>query len=247
MSSSKGTPAPQPLPTPLNTNLSAYSLAAAAAGVGLLAMAQPAAAEIVYTPTNTDLGPGVILTLDLNHDGVNDIEFIHYAGAYRGWTQSLRVFPYNSGAVGAVPTGFAAALAKGARIGPAQAFGGPGIAMLETGGYCCAAPGYARHAIGPWVNKENEYLAVRFNFGGGVHYGWIKMSVTLGDEEFGATINGYAYETVIGKPIAAGELSEKSEVMPESAPFAQPSLGMLAVGAPAMNLWRRENDALAKQ
>jgi hypothetical protein len=239
MSSSKGTPASQPLPTSFATNLSAYSLAAAAAGVGLLALAQPAAAEIVYTPTNIDLGPGVILDIDLNHDGVNDFEFIHYAGAYRMWTQSLRVFPYNSGAVGAVPTGFAAALAKGARIGPAQAFGQPGIAMIETHGFASGRI-YSRRVIGPWVNKENAYLAVSFIFGGGVHYGWIRMSVTIGDEEFGATITGYAYETVVGKPIAAGELSEKAGIMPESAPLAEPSLGMLALGAPAMNLWRRD-------
>jgi hypothetical protein len=246
MSSSQGTPASQPLPTPFATNLTNYALAAAAAGVGVLAMAQPAAAEVVYTPANIDLGPLVILSIDLNHDGVNDFEFIHYAGAYRGWTQSLRVFPYNSGAVGEVPTGFAAALVKGARIGPAQAFGQP-IALLETGGYCCAAPGYARHAIGPWVNKQNGYLAVSFIFGGGIHYGWIRLSVTLGDEDFAATITGYAYETVVGKPIAAGEVSEKADAMLERAPLAQPSLGMLAVGAPAMNLWRREDAALSAQ
>ena len=242
MSSSKGIPTSQPLPTPFATHLNAYSLAAAAAGVGLLAMAQPAAAEVVYTPANIDLGPLVILSIDLNHDGVNDFEFIHYAGAYRGWTQSLRVFPYNSGAVGVVPNDFAAALAKGAHIGPAQAFGQP-IALLETGGYAGGRI-YARHAIGPWVNKENSYLAVSFNFGGGVHYGWIRLSVTLEDESFGATITGYAYETVAGKPIAAGETFDKADVTSKSAPLAQPSLGMLALGAPAMNLWRREDAAL---
>jgi hypothetical protein len=52
--------------------LNMYALAAGAAGVGVLAMAQPVAAKIVYTPANINLGFEQETPLDLNHDGVTD-------------------------------------------------------------------------------------------------------------------------------------------------------------------------------
>jgi hypothetical protein len=56
----------------VESRLNAYALAAAAAGAGLLAMAHPAAAEIVYTPADTIL-TNRILRIDLNHDGIDDV------------------------------------------------------------------------------------------------------------------------------------------------------------------------------
>jgi len=57
----------------LRLRLNAYALAASAAGVGILALAQPAEAKIVYTPTNvTIVGPNGSYNLDLNNDGQID-------------------------------------------------------------------------------------------------------------------------------------------------------------------------------
>src|SRR5271170_8244443 len=59
----------------IHQQLSMYALAASAAGVGMLAVAQPAAAKIVYTPANVTLTDGA-LPLDLDHNGIVDFYLI---------------------------------------------------------------------------------------------------------------------------------------------------------------------------
>jgi hypothetical protein len=61
-----------PLNERLNKKLLSYAVAAGAAGVGILAAAQPADAEVVYTPTNTPIQIGVPVPIDLNNDGITD-------------------------------------------------------------------------------------------------------------------------------------------------------------------------------
>jgi hypothetical protein len=65
---------PATLSTKLNTRLVSYVAAAGAAGVGLLAGAQPADAEVVYTPANTPILINTPVALDLNNDGIVDFE-----------------------------------------------------------------------------------------------------------------------------------------------------------------------------
>ena len=57
-----------------------------------------------------------------------------------------------------------------------------------------------------------------------------------------ATITGYAYETVPNKAILAGMAKSTAEVQvpQDSRNQAGPSLGMLALGADGVPLWRRE-------
>jgi hypothetical protein len=51
----------------LHRRLDMYALAASAAGVGLVALAQPAEAKIVYTPSNIPINVnGGVVDLDLN-------------------------------------------------------------------------------------------------------------------------------------------------------------------------------------
>ena len=85
---------------------------------------------------------------------------------------------------------------------------------------------------------------------GETHYGWVRLSVKVSREPFKATatLTGYAYETIPNKPIIAGktERQEESSVdEPNPATLngdtAQPaSLGLLAMGSPALSIWRRE-------
>jgi len=56
-----------------------------------------------------------------------------------------------------------------------------------------------------------------------------------------ARIAGYAYETVPGKPIIAGDEGNASEAFVEP-----PTLGALALGSPALNLWRKTATSSAK-
>lgn len=54
--------------------LAVYAAAAGAAGVGLLATAQPASADIVYTPANIGFGGDYFsVFIDINHNGHNDL------------------------------------------------------------------------------------------------------------------------------------------------------------------------------
>jgi len=65
-----------------------------------------------------------------------------------------------------------------------------------------------------------------------------------------AKITGYAYETVPNKPILAGTAATAiAEVQaPENVNRkAGPSLGVLAVGADGLHLWRREEASAPQQ
>jgi len=59
-----------------------------------------------------------------------------------------------------------------------------------------------------------------------------------------ASIRGYAYETTPDQPILTGATSDptnSSLTTPSLPPAPQPAtLGLLAQGAPALSLWRRE-------
>ena len=85
---------------------------------------------------------------------------------------------------------------------------------------------------------------------GQTHYGWARLTST----SLPVMLTGYAYETTPGKAIHAGQTSEDDGVAPYAGsdhsgnsasavptaarPFA--TLGMLAMGADAMPLWRRK-------
>jgi hypothetical protein len=112
--------------------------------------------------------------------------------------------------------------------------------------------------IGKWGgNLRDRYLGVRFLIDGKTHYGWIRLTVTApsaAGQFMSAMITGYAYETVPNKPISAGTAGTASAtaVKVVSKPTAQasvpkrvqnqggPALGMLALGAEALPIWRLE-------
>jgi hypothetical protein len=101
---------------------------------------------------------------------------------------------------------------------------------------------------------------MKFSDGKGrIHYGWARLSVST-SFHFTATLTGYAYETIPGKPIKAGQTKGQIndvETISDSAGSDDPgagaslttpipnipqpaSLGMLALGAPTVPLWRRK-------
>jgi hypothetical protein len=99
--------------------------------------------------------------------------------------------------------------------------------------------------LGPWAgNHKTGYLGVRFVMNGERHYGWVRLTVTMAiGHRPSATITAYAYETEPDKLILAGETAgPTAEVqIPENIQNqAGPSLGMLALGADGLPLWRRE-------
>ena len=52
-----------------------YAITAAAASVGMLAMAKTADAEVIIKNTHIPIAPRSLVTLDLNNDGIADVDF----------------------------------------------------------------------------------------------------------------------------------------------------------------------------
>jgi hypothetical protein len=235
-----------------------YSAAAVASGVSMLALAQPAQGEVVITrktipiPVSSFfLPPPTPVLIDINHDGVNDFSFSLYSFAYHSFDISLTVRPLEGGAVVASPSplgGFyASALARGAKIGPSAHFSSKGAADIERAQGLNASSRYSRRLYGDWGgNPTNRYVGVKFLINGETHYGWVRLTVTTQPRGFSATITGYAYETVANKKISAGigsTSASQTQVQHQAEEPGRASLGMLAMGADALTLWRREKQA----
>jgi hypothetical protein len=204
----------------LNRQLNMYALAASAAGVSVLALAGASEAKIVYTETHQVTRPGVPLYIDLNHDGIKDfvLRTTIYAGS-SGFDVGLDPSGYRNNAVAGrrfSHSGYffsaASALRAGARIGPRSKFlvRFPFMAVELFNGV-----GSQYSDEGPWAGKGNgvkdRYLGLKFVVHGKVHYGWARLSVTLGHhrqyDDVSATLTGYAYETIPNKPIVAGQIT----------------------------------------
>jgi hypothetical protein len=102
----------------------------------------------------------------------------------------------------------------------------------------------------------HRYLGLKFIIKGKIHYGWARLHVHWHAPHISATLTGYAYETIANKPIITGKPTGTDDVEkydPDSGAFLtdpipdtpQPaSLGMLALGAEGVPLWRRKESAL---
>jgi hypothetical protein len=216
-------------------------------------MAQPAAAKIVYTPAHINLGFEQVTPLDLNHDGITDFSFYAtYSESSGGGGNGLLVrLAQRQNAIVGYGHASASALRAGARVGKARAF------------VTNALMGWARYHRfnkhcsfeGPWANGgkgvKNRYLGLKFFVKGKVHYGWARLNVSAGFCGIGGTLTGYAYETIPGKSIIAGATKgPEDNAQPiagtHSSPDSKPAtLGMLALGAPGLSIWRREDPVAA--
>jgi hypothetical protein len=211
------------LPPRLAGRLLAYVTLAGAA-----AASAPAHAEVVYTPVHNYINGDFYL--DLNHDGILDFRIHSYYIFGDGDLQVIPVIPINKIAAVrqfcSIPNyGAAAPLPKGATIGPPMPFGAHATCMarLES----------SDALFGPWLGQQDRYLGLAFYIHGEEHYGWARMSVTSTFYYGVARILGYAYETIPGKPIVAGDEGSSTEVSTVPA-----TLGALAAGAAGLYTWR---------
>jgi len=243
--SSKGPRTEQQLSESFTSNMNAYALAAGAAGVSVLALAQSAGAEIVVSPAHGVIAPNHSLVIDMNHDGIPDFRFHLASFDYHSFNATLSVKPMGGNGVMA-GGGYAYPVINGYNIGSRQFFTlGGSVRMERTDGFHYEF--YFRNFFGPWANIRNGFLGVEFLIDGAIHYGWIRMTVNAKDLPLGVTVTGYAYETVAGQSIQAGQMVEEASAPVESAPLARPSLGMLALGSRALELWRRDDSLLSAQ
>jgi hypothetical protein len=232
-----------------NRRLNMYSLAAGATGVGLLALAPPAHGEIVYTAANVAISALGIRSypLDLNHDGTTDFfinaTFKESVDTSGGTSRIMVKAAQGNGAVGY--GGSAADLMGGAPIGTARKFDGKLLGVLRT----FIGTEFSFH--GNWANVTNRYLGFEFQIDGQTHFGWARISMP-GKIPLTATLTGYAYETIANTPIIAGKTSGTDKAKAALPPAGAPSLktnvppfmlGMLALGAPSLSIWRRREPA----
>jgi hypothetical protein len=204
-------------------HLNRFAIATIVVGIGLLAVAWPAEAQIVYTPTNITIGLNSSYNLDLNNDGVTD--FIISTSQSKGFcapylshsvTNTLAETPVSgNGAAGSSPTN----LEKGDQIGPSQTFyGGMGTMAWFNSCFVQGVVGsYSFDGTGGdnWMGYEScgdyclipiglkGYLGLTFQIDGETHYGWALVSVS--NKVLQIRLKGYAYETIANMPINAGQ------------------------------------------
>jgi hypothetical protein len=229
----------------------------------MLALAQPAAAEVVVTRKTI---PIPLTPIDMPHpvkismanNGVDNFTFhltnsppnLGRSSSFR----SLALVGATSNAAAIYQGYFIAPLPRGAKIGASA-----GFSPFESAVEQSLADVSGRGFRGYWGgNLKDHYVGVRFSIAGQTHYGWIRLTVTTDPDPHGpamsAKITGYAYETVPNKTTLAGTAAvaaaatEKSSAEVQSQKNIQnqtrPSLGMLALGAEALPMWRREESSV---
>ena len=254
----------RPLNHLLNHRLVSYAAGATAAAAGCLGLAQPADAQIVYTPAHVVIVAYHSYGLDVNNDGKAD--FLLHASVSANCSTVFNLLlakPVVGNAVeGADYNGLVLADAEksGETIGSSRKFvnsgrGGPimGEAINSPGG---------GQLLGNWANVVNRYLGLKFQINGQTHFGWarftVKSHIFTGVR---AVLTGYAYESQPNTPITAGQKTGTPAQVPlvprikgDDGPDAalrspltrQPaSLGALALGAVGLSLWRRDLPAAA--
>jgi hypothetical protein len=223
--------------------LDLYAVGAAAAGVGLLAFPRPAQAKIIYKSANIPIpiNAGVV-ELDLNGDGVNDFAFsnVYRTTTHKGYhfhDSILNVAPAQSEnkAVRFLSrrTVWGAALPKGHRVGLDSPFQPNNNKVPMVEGLNTSS---GKGTYGPWANKQAAYLGLEFLIQGEIHYGWARLAVNINSGDckgICATLTGYAYETVPGRPIIAGRTKGPDRMATQPG-----TLGHLAQGASAISAWR---------
>jgi len=243
------------LSQPLQQRLNSYALAAGAAGVGVLAVTQPAAAKIVYTPTHAVITRDHAVALDLNHDGKKDFTFhetfITTTSVGENHSLILSVLPAHQNNEIWGKAKHASALPAGVQVGPKGQFTVSKKTMAVD--YYADGTGGSGTCAGKWSNVKNRYLGLKFSINGTTHFGWARLNVTcvtmFGNHKVTGVLTGYAYETIPNKPIVTGKtkgpdeesIVESSSRAALTAPApTRATLGMLAVGAPGLSIWRRE-------
>ena len=234
----------------LDGRMLAYTLAA---GAGLATAPNLADASIIYAnPADVTISHtasnGAPASTGVNLDTLGAVELTAsatgkaQAGGGPNLPSGEARLELNSAGQTAVILG---PLVLNAPIGPAQSFDDTNNLLMARGFYDGATDG----TQGPWVNVFGQFLGVTFEIAGEEHFGWIRFNVTASGEagpvegtlpgtaNVSATILDFAYESCANTAILAGDTEGGASCGP-SAVSLPPSLGLLALGAAGLGLWR---------
>lgn len=155
------------------------------------------------------------LQIDLNDDGVNDVEFFTLQPVPSEPT--FVIFDgevLNGGYHSGPESSTFAELSKGVSIDSSElTIGDPGWTMQWPdsiwwpGTFAGSFYGYG---------ADEFYFSVKFKIGGDFHFAWVGAEVPTSYDSM--TIDGWAYETIAGAPILTGD-----EGLPSSSPVPEPS------------------------
>jgi len=269
------------LPEALNHNLCRYEKAAAGrtgtngcfhvsaaiaistAGLAVLALPQLSEARIIYTPANQTVNEQQRrLKIDFNHDGVFDASI-----GVAVYCRTSFTFNYcfaSIAAHGSPPNGvmassqrqFASAAKLGHVIGSDAAnLFEPGLRMASCAALFTSQFGtLSATSHGPWRDVRARYLGFKFERDGLTYYGWARMNVSGFPCAPVGTLTGYAFETIPGKPIRAGQERDPAEALSEPSGASEipdgrkdvdprpAGLGLLAIGAGGLLIWRKQTN-----
>jgi hypothetical protein len=72
-----------------------------------------------------------------------------------------------------------------------------------------------------------------------MHYGWARLTVSTVGDVVKTTLTGYAYESTPNTAILAGDRGPSASTAETKQ--VGPTLALLSLGAPGLNIWRKEN------
>lgn len=184
---------------------------------GLTAVAGSVNAQIIYTDVDPDIlveGDGNSFSVDFNGDMKTDISFI--AGVVNGtfYSSSSSFSTFTTNKVEAI-------LPEGTNAGWMGVDGNvrnnnAGDAIDARGAFATGIGSLANMRIytsasgsGPFVAPNGAfiglegYVGVKFDIGGSVHYGWVRLAVSSDGTIL--TVKDFAYETISEASIEAGD------------------------------------------
>lgn len=150
------------------------------------------------------------LSLDINLDGLFDLNFAYYGisvNSIFGWDGVVY------GGQSSVQVRFGGGLDENDRVVHTRFAEGEEIGPAIDGGFSFGAVAYETFfdgtSGGAWLDQNPGYVGFSFlsNDTGGRHYGWAEVAIDNDEnyEEGFLVLYRIAYETVAGVPIAAGD------------------------------------------
>lgn len=216
-----------------------YAVAGAAAAIS---GGQSANADIHHFDVNTEMLGNAGTSLDLlslpGLGSSNGAELV-FAHNFNGSTQGFAGLKLNAASAGT-------AQVRGFSDGYFSVF--PYVSALNAGDAISAGPfsamsggQYGRMAMSfnggvqEFTGVGEQFIGFQFNNGAGVQYGWARVEMADDGLLNAYTVVDYAYGDV-GDTIEAGQLT----AVPEPG-----SLGLLALGAAGLGVWRRRRKSVA--